>query len=126
MMRASLSERMTEAEVQLRAAQRIMVTNERHLALLQSRLRFRVSDSTHVESLRLRERIDDAEAAARAAGRQLKEIEEEMEGYSGPQINSRAAAHERLPTPRSPYSVPASRPTVANGRRAPSRAAAIV
>ena len=75
---ASVSERMNAAEVQLRAAQRIMQTNERHLhSILAMSCSSRQSDAS-AEGGRLRARIDDAEAAARAAGSQLREIEEEL------------------------------------------------
>ena len=105
----SLGERMTEAEVQLRAARRIMLTNERHLntILAQSRrLDSAQRARQHADCARLQQRICDAEAAARAAGEQLRQIEEELFSVR-PNVESERPSTPRLAsqpsTPRSPY-----------------------
>ena len=94
--RGSISERMTQAEVQLRAAHRIMTQNDSRMqALLSQRSTF---SNRVVDAARLQWRIDDAEAAARAAGDQLREIEAELS------LRADAPSSPRSPrTPRSPY-----------------------
>ena len=69
---------MNAAELTLRAAQRIMLTNERHLTAMVAQSRRATAAMNDVECRRLRERIGDAEVAARAAGRQLAQIEAEL------------------------------------------------